>query len=168
MDLGFSTILFSVFVVLVQILILRKQYQPINLLQIPIGMLFGAFLTACGKMMSLLPTPDGFVLKFIVMLISTVFVALGVFLYVPAGFVPLPPEGFLVAVTKVTKLKFSSAKVIGDITMVVISLVTCLIMLHSLGSVGIGTVVAALLVGTEVKIMTKYWGNGIQKLIRHL
>ena len=164
-DLGVATIIFSVFVVLLQILLLRKQYNPVNLLQIPIGILFGAFLTAGGKLMVLFPDPSGFATKFIFMLISTFFVALGVFLYVPTGFVPLAPEGFLLAASKITKLKFATVKVICDVAMVVISFVTCLIFTHSPGSVGIGTVVAAVLVGTEVKVMTKYWGQARNDLL---
>ena len=39
MDLGIATMLFSVFMVLLQILILRKRFKPINLLQLPIGIL---------------------------------------------------------------------------------------------------------------------------------
>lgn len=167
MDLGIATILFSIVVVLLQILLLRKKYKMINLLQIPIGVVFGMFLTFFGKLMNLFPSPEGFIWKFILMLISTVFVALGVFLYVPAGFVPLPPEGILIAVTQVTKIKFSTAKIAGDITMVVISLITCLIALHAFGSIGIGTIVAALLVGTEVKWMTKFWGAARDKIVQN-
>jgi len=157
MDLGIATMIFSVIVVLLQILLLRKEYKPINLLQIPIGVLFGAFLTVGGKLMILFPDPASFKIQFIIMLISTVFVSLGVFLYVPTGFIPLAPEGFLVAVSKKTKMRFSTVKVICDVAMVVISLGT--------GSVGIGTVVAALLVGTEIKIMTKYWGKSRDKIL---
>lgn len=135
MDLGIATMIFSVIVVLLQILLLRKDNKLINLLQIPIGILFGAFLTVGGKAMNFFPDPANFTLRFIIMLLSTVFVALGVFLYVPAGFIPLAPEGFLLAA------------------------------IHSLGSVGIGTIVAAVLVGTEVKLMTKYWGESRDKIL---
>lgn len=165
MDLGIATMIFSVIVVLLQILLLRKQYKLINLLQIPIGILFGAFLTVGGKLMIFLPNPTNFTLKIIIMLISTVFVALGVFLYVPTGFISLAPEGFLLVASKITKRKFSTVKVICDVAMVIISLVTCLIAIHSLGSVGIGTIVAAVLVGTEVKMMTKYLGKSRDKIL---
>lgn len=165
MDLGIATMIFSVIVVLLQILLLRKDYKPINLLQIPIGILFGAFLTVGGKVMNFFPDPANFTLRFIIMLISTVFVALGVFLYVPAGFVPLAPEGFLLSASRLTKIKFSTVKVVCDIAMVIISFVTCLATIHSLGSVGIGTIVAAVLVGTEVKLMTKYWGESRDKIL---
>ena len=158
MEFGLATMLFSVLMVLLQILVLRKKYQLINLLQLPIGLLFGGFLTLCGLLTAGIPTPDSFVLKILLMLISTVFVAIGVFLYVSPGFVPLPPEGFIIAVSRVLKKKFSSVKVVSDVTMVSISLITCLLLVHSLGSVGIGTVVAAILVGNEVKLLTKILG----------
>ncbi|MBO5669310.1 MAG: hypothetical protein J6R75_02980, partial [Candidatus Methanomethylophilaceae archaeon] len=74
-----------------------------------------------------------------------------VLMYVSAGFVPLAPEGLMLAVSRMSGMEFPVVKVINDVTMVLISLVTCLIMVHSLGSVGIGTVIAALLVGTEVR-----------------
>ncbi len=165
MDLGIATMLFSIFMVLLQIVILRKRFKIINLLQLPIGILFGAFLTVCGKLMTPVPVPDNFIVKFIIMLVSTVFVALGVFLYVAPRFVPLAPEGFIIAVTQVTKLSFSTVKVIFDVTMVAVSMVTCLIAIHSLGSVGIGTVAAAILVGSEVKLLTKFFGGWRNKVL---
>ena len=165
MDLGIATMLFSVFMVLLQIVILRKRFKIINLQQLPTGILFGAFLTVCGKLMTPVPVPDNFIVKFIIMLVSTVFVALGVFLYVAPRFVPLAPEGFIIAVTQVTKLSFSTVKVIFDVTMVAVSMVTCLIAIHSLGSVGIGTVAAAILVGSEVKLLTKFFGGWRNKVL---
>ena len=165
MELGLATMLFSVAVVLLQIVMLRKDYKPVNLLQIPIGVVFGLFLTACGKLMNIFPDPQNAVLKFALMLFSTVFVAFGVFLYVPTGFVPLAPEGFLVAASKLTKLKFGTVKVICDVAMVIISLVTCLIAIKFLGSVGVGTIVAAILVGTEVKLFTKWFGEKRDRFI---
>ncbi|HJJ93464.1 MAG TPA: DUF6198 family protein, partial [Methanocorpusculum sp.] len=142
MDFGVATMIFSVLMVLLQILILRKNYKIVNLLQLPIGLVFGAFLTFCGLITAGIPTPDSFVLKIFLILLSTVFVAAGVFLYVSPGFVPLPPEGFVIAVSQALRKKFSTVKVISDVTMVLISLLTCVIMVHSLGSVGIGTIIA--------------------------
>ncbi len=157
MDLGLATIIFSVLMVVLQVLILRSRYQLKDLLQLPIGIIFGLALTLFGKMMTF-SVPDDFMVKFILMLVSTVFVAFGVFLYVSSGFIPLAPEGFIIAVCKVTKKKFPTIKVIFDVTMVVISLLTCLLMIRSFGSIGIGTIVAALLVGNEVKFFTKTLG----------
>jgi uncharacterized membrane protein YczE len=99
------------------------------------------------------------------MLISTVLIAFGIFLYVPADFIPLAGEGMMLAVSQVTKVKFSTIKLIFDISMVLVSLVTCLVVLHSLGSVGIGTVIAAVLVGSVLKIITKCLGKTRDKIL---
>lgn len=159
MDLGIATIIFSVLMVALQIVVLRKDYKIISLLQLPVGIIFGLFLTEMGNVIEFIPYPEDFLAKVVLMLISTVFVAFGVFLYVSAELIPLAPEGFIIAVSKVTKKKFGTVKVISDVTMVVISLVTCLIMVQALGSVGIGTVVAAILVGNEVKVFVRYLGQ---------
>ncbi|MEI8200674.1 MAG: DUF6198 family protein [Eubacteriales bacterium] len=165
MDLGAATIVFSIFMVILQIIILRKQFKMINLLQLPIGILFGLFLSFCCGLMVYLPEPSGMIMKFVLMLISTFIVALGVFVYVAAGFVPLAPEGAMLAICKMTKFKFPNVKLCSDITMVVVSGITCLVVIKELGSVGIGTIIAAVLVGNEVKLMTKFFGKRIDKLL---
>ena len=42
--------------------------------------------------------------------------------------------------------------------MVTISLVACLVVLKTFGSVGIGTIIAAILVGSVLGIITKFFG----------
>lgn len=165
-DLGIATIIFSIFMVLLQIVLLRKEYKIINLLQLPVGILFGLFLTFCCNLTVYIPEPSNFLIKLIMTLISTVLVALGVFLYVPAGFILLAPEGAMLAISKITKIRFANVKLISDITMVVISLVTCLIVIRELGSVGIGTILAALLVGNEVKVLTRFFGDARDKALK--
>lgn len=164
-DLGLATIIFSIAMVLVQIILLRKDFKLFNLLQLPVGILFGLFLTVCCTLTVYIPEPENMITQLIMTLVSTVLVAAGVFLYVPAGFIPLAPEGAMLAIAKITKSKFANVKLISDITMVAISLVTCLAVIHELGSVGIGTVLAALLVGTEVKCFTKFFGEKRDRIL---
>ena len=114
MDLGIATILFSIFMVFLQAVLLRKQFKISNLLQLPAGILFGIFLTFCCNLMIYFPDPSGTTVKLILMLISTVIVAAGVFLYVPAGFIPLAPEGAMLAVCKKTGFKFANVKLCFD------------------------------------------------------
>lgn len=165
MNLGLTTMIFSVVMVLLQILLLRKQYKLKDLLQLPVGIIFGLFLTICQNMMAGVPSPDSLLIRFILMLISTLIVAIGVFLYVSAGLVPLAPEGFMLVVAKISKNNFASIKIICDVSMVLISLITCLIMTHSFGSVGLGTIISAFLVGIEVKYITKLFGKTRDKLL---
>ena len=42
-EMGKATILFHTFLVLIQILLLRRNFKPVNLLQIAVGVIFGYF-----------------------------------------------------------------------------------------------------------------------------
>ena len=71
----------------------------------------------------------------------------------------------MVVVSQISKKPFPTIKLICDVTMVLISLVSCLIAVHSPGSVGVGTVAAAFLVGLEVKGLTGIWGKSRNRLM---
>ena len=159
-EMGKATILFHIVLVLIQILLLRKKFKPVQLLQVVIGVVFGYFTTFCNYMVSFLPTPENLGIRIIMVLASTVFVAFGIFLYLPADLIPLAGEGCMQAVSSVTHIEFSKVKIGFDCTMVLVSAITCLTVLHNLGSVGAGTIIAAILVGTLVGIINRAFGSG--------
>lgn len=158
LEMGKATILFHAVLVLLQILLLRRAFQAKNLLQIFAGILFGYFTTFCNSLMVFFPDPTNLIVRLAMMLFSTGLIAFGLFWYVPADIIPLAGEGAMLAISKTIKKPFPTVKIAFDVTMVVISLVTCLICLHSLGSVGIGTIAAAILVGMELRWITKKCG----------
>ena len=164
-EMGKATILFHIVLVLIQILLLRKNFKPAQLLQVLIGVVFGYFTTFCNYMVSFLPSPDNLGIRVFMLLASTVFVAIGIFLYLPTDLIPLAGEGCMQAVSSVTHIEFSKVKICFDCTMVLISATTCLIALHSLGSVGIGTIIAAVLVGTLVGIVNRAFGKQRDQLL---
>lgn len=155
LEMGKATILFHVFLVVLQVLILRKQFRLKNLLQIPVGIVFGYFTTFSNLLMSFIDLPDGIPMRLILMILSTFLIAFGIHLYVPVDLIPLAGEGAMLAISEKCSKKFSSVKMMFDISMVVISLITCLIVLHDIGSVGIGTIFAAFCVGIELKWIAK-------------
>ena len=164
-EMGKATILFHIVLVLIQILVLRKNFKPVQLLQILIGVVFGYFTTFCNYLVSFLPTPDNLGIRILMVLASTVFVAVGIFLYLPADLIPLAGEGCMQAVSTVTHIEFAKVKIGFDCTMVLVSAVTCLTILHSLGSVGVGTIIAAVLVGTLVGIINRAFGRQRDRLL---
>lgn len=155
LEMGKATIVFHAFLVLLQIIILRKQFQIKNLAQILVGVIFGSFTTFCNYLMTFIAFPDHILIRLMLMFASTILIAFGIHLYVPANLIPLAGEGAMLAISEKYNKNFSSVKVVFDVSMVVISLITCLATLHSNGSVGIGTVIAAFCVGTELKWITK-------------
>lgn len=164
-EMGKATIIFHAALVLIQILILRKRFKPINLLQIVVGIVFGYFTTFCNYLATYLPSTDNMVMRIVLMLVSTVFIAVGIFFYLPADLIPLAGEGVMQAVSDVTKIEFPKVKIGFDCSMVVISVITCLICIHSLGSVGVGTVIAAFLVGFNLGRVNKAFGAKRDKLL---
>lgn len=164
-EMGKATILFHIVLVLIQILLLRKKFKPVQLLQVVIGVVFGYFTTFCNYMVSFLPTPENLGIRIIMVLASTVFVAFGIFLYLPADLIPLAGEGCMQAVSSVTHIEFSKVKIGFDCTMVLVSAITCLTVLHNLGSVGAGSIIAAILVGTLVGIINRAFGKQRDKLL---
>jgi len=158
-EMGKATIMFHCVLILIQILILRKDFKIKSLLQLPVGIVFGYFTTFCNSLAERFPSTDNFFIRIVMILLSVVFVAIGIFMYLPADIMPLAGEGVMKAVADTLKIEFSKVKVAFDVTMVVVSLVTCLIILHTLGSVGIGTVIASLLVGIVLGQIKRLWAK---------
>lgn len=159
LEMGKATIIFHIFLVLLQILILRKQFQTKNLLQVLVGVVFGYFTTFCNYLMTFVNLPDNMPVRLTLMILSTFLIAFGIYLYVPTNLIPLAGEGAMLAISEKYNKKFSSVKLVFDASMVVISLITCLVLLHNTGSVGIGTIIAAFCVGIELKWITKIAGK---------
>lgn len=168
LEMGKATILFHIFLVIIQIFILRKEFKAKNLLQVVVGVLFGYFTTFSNYLFTYLPTPNNIFIRLILMIVSTLFIAVGIFFYLPADIVPLAGEGAMKAISDKTGVVFSRVKIGFDLTMVLISLISCLVVLHRLGSVGVGTIIAAVLVGINLGIVTKLFGKQRDKLLHRL
>lgn len=166
LEMGKATILFHIVLVILQIVILRKDFQIKNLLQIIVGIVFGYFTTFSNYLFSFLPTPENLAIRLVMMLCSTAVIAFGIFLYLPADIIPLAGEGAMKAISDKTQIVFSKVKVCFDISMVIISLCACLLILHRLGSVGIGTAVAAVLVGSILGVINKMFGEQRDRVLQ--
>ena len=156
-EMGKATILFHCFLVLLQLVLLRKRFKPVNFLQVIVGIVFGYFTTFCNWCVSFLPDPTHIAVRAGMMLLSAVCIAFGIFLYMPPDIMPLAGEGAMKAVSDVSGMAFAKVKVLFDSTMVVISLAVCLLCIGGLGSVGVGTIIAAVLVGTVLGFFTKHF-----------
>ena len=151
MDVGKATIIFQSFLLLLQILILRKQFPLKNVLQIPAAIVFGTFTSFSTSMIAKIPLPDFFFFRLAMVFVSTMLIALGFHLYVFARLIPLVSEGLIMEISEKYDKKFSSIKLIFEITVVSMSLITCLMVLRNLGSVGLGTIISSVMVGIEMK-----------------
>ncbi|MCM1299758.1 MAG: DUF6198 family protein [Firmicutes bacterium] len=166
-EMGLATVLFHVVLVIIQLLLLRKRFKPKNLLQIAVGIVFGLFTSLCNYLVSLIPFTDNLALRIVMLAVSIVIVAVGIFFYVPADIIPLAGEGTMLAVCEITGFKFSSVKIGFDVTVAAVSLVTCLIAVHGMGSVGVGTIVSAILTGIVLGAITRVFGAKRDRLLNN-
>lgn len=142
----------------VQILILRRNYHPIQLMQLPVAFFFG-YLTDFGVWAVRGIQCDTYWQQWIVCLIGILLVAAGVSLEVKAGVVVLAGEGAVLAICKVLPVKFGYMKVGFDVTLVVTACILSLVFTGRLQGVREGTVAAALMVG----LIAKQFGKVLSK-----
>lgn len=158
-EIGFATIIFHCILVLIQFVLLKDKFGWDNFAQIFVGIIFGYFTSFSVGLMNFIPDSSGIPVSLIYLAISIVVIAFGIFLYLPSNLIPLAGEGAMQAVSIVFEKPFPRVKVGFDVCMVVISAVTCLIFIHSFGSVGIGTVISAVFVGTTLKYIVKIFSK---------
>jgi len=146
--------MFVIFVVL-QILLLRKDFKWINLTQIIFSFIFGYFVDFAAWVMNdfTLPTYFG---QLAMKLIGIILISLGIVLYMKARLVSLPPEAFAEAIAaKIPRCQFYQAKIAKDSTLVIIAIVLSLVFLGGVFGIREGTVLAAVLIGRLIPIIEK-------------
>ena len=146
LSVGTTTIIINTFLVLIQIPILRSKYQWFQLLQLPAVILFGLVIDVCGILIQGIIYTNYFQ-QWILCLIGILLVGLGVSIEVTAGLVTTAGEGVVLAVCQVLPVRFSTMKIIFDVTLVCISIIVSLVFVGRLEGVREGTIAAAVCVG---------------------
>ena len=155
LTVGTATIVMHCVFIRLKILMLRRNYHPIQLMQLPVAVFFG-YLTDFGVWAVRGIHCSTYWQQWIVCLIGILLVAAGVSLEVKAGVVVLAGEGVVLAICKVLpKIKFGYMKVGFDVTLVVIACILSFTFTGHLQGVREGTVAAALLVGLIAKQIGK-------------
>lgn len=154
LSVGTTTIIMNGIFVLLQILILRRRYQWVQLLQFPAAIVFGLFIDGAGVVLQGVHYGN-YLEQWLLCILGIVLVALGVSIEVTARLITTAGEGVVLAICQVAPVKFGNMKVIFDVTLVCIAVVTGLIFLGRLEGVREGTVAAAICVGLLTKQFNK-------------
>jgi uncharacterized membrane protein YczE/cytidylate kinase len=152
LSMGVITIIMHVCFILLQMAILGRKYRLIQLLQLPVAFVFGAFTDVTLYLVSARTLVTNYFLQWGLCLLSSALVAFGVFLQVKAKVVYLAGEGLVLTIAKRFRQEFGRIKVGFDCTLVTIGLVSTFALLHGLHGIREGTIASALLVGTFVRI----------------
>lgn len=164
-EIGVATFIFHAILVLIELILLKRNFKPKHFLQVFVGVLFGAFTSFSVSLMGFVPPADNFIIAILMTVLSIFFIALGLFFYVPTNIIPLSVEGVTQAIAIVSNKPFSRIKVYFDVCVVLTALALSYLFLGEFGSVGIGTILGALFIGTTVKYIHKihehFTGNAV-------
>lgn len=164
-EIGVATFIFHALAVIIEFILLRRDFNKKHFLQVFVGMLFGAFTSFSVGLVNFIPPADNLGFALLMVVLSIFSIALGLFFYVPTNIIPLAIDGLTQAIAIVSNRPFSTAKVCLDITIVSIALILSYGFLGQWGSVGIGTILGALSIGTTVKYIHKihahFTGNSV-------
>lgn len=154
LSVGTTTIIMNFLFVLIQIAILRRQYDWFQVLQFPAAILFGFTIDVAEWVIAPLPC-SGYLMAWVYCALGIVFIAFGVSVEVMANLVTTAGEGIVLAICQVTSIKFGNMKMCFDVTLVCIAIVLSLLFLGHLSGVREGTIAAAILVGQITKQTNK-------------
>lgn len=152
--LGQFTIAFSLFLILLQLLILRRDFKAEHLLQIPISLAFGYFIDLTMIWLAFV-NPQSYPGKLLYLLLGCLVLGFGVYLEVLGNVAMLPGESFVRAVVTTWKTDFGTTKVCFDVSMTVAAVAASFLLAGWLAGVREGTLIAALLVGLIARLFGK-------------
>ena len=160
---GMFTLVFNIFLVILQVILLRRNFQLQNLLQLPIIALFSFFIDLTMSLLGFMQ-PETYSMKVVSLIVGCLILGFGVFMEMVANVAMLPGEATVRAVSDVFSTDFGKTKIAFDSSMTVIAAILSFIMFRHLDGVREGTIVAAILVGFIARLFKKYIG-GIEKIL---
>ena len=166
LSLGEWLIIWNCVLIVVQIILLRKNFQPIQLLQVPLSFLFGWFTDFGMWIVSHIPA-DTYPLRLVMVVAGVVILGFGISLAVIANVIMNSGEAFVKAVSDTINKEFGNVKIAFDVMCVVLSLVLSLIFFDfTIVGTREGTVISALLTGLVVKFFSKRLKTPLEAVLR--
>ena len=148
-----------------QVILLRKNFMPFQLLQIPLSFLFGYFTDFGLYLASFIPN-DIYIVKLLLVIFGIVVLGFGITLGVIANVILNSGEAFVKALSDVIHKEFSNVKIAFDVSWVAFSIVLSLIFFGGeLVGTREGTILSAVFTGVAVKLWLKLIKKPIERII---
>ena len=160
---GMFTLFFNLLLIVLQIILLRRNFKLQNLLQLPIIALFSFFIDLTMSLLGFMQ-PETYAMKVVSLIVGCLILGFGVFMEMVANVAMLPGEATVRAVSDVFSTDFGKTKIAFDSSMTVVAAIMSFIMFKHLDGVREGTIVAAILVGFIARLFKKYIGS-IEKIL---
>lgn len=152
---GTWVITFNLTLLCLEWLLLRKNIKLPNLLiQVAMTFLFGYCIDFFMYILENF-NPNIYFGQILTVLAGGFVIAFGVCLDILSNISMLPGDGFVLAISTVTKKEFGRIRMLSDISMSIVGIVICITMLGNMAGVREGTAIAALATGYFVILLMK-------------
>ncbi len=157
LSFAMCTFLINFVLVAVQIPLLGKKFFPMQLLQIPVNVVFS---TCLGLSMSFFSwmNPTSLPVKLGMILFGCCVLGFGIAVECAPSLVFVPGEGVVHAISRVTGVKLGTVKLVFDLVLVAIAVSISLMLFGRLNGVGLGTVFTVLVTGNVVNFSNEHFG----------
>ncbi len=153
-SMGNWLIMWNCTMILGQIVLLRKNFKPIQLLQVPLTFLFGYFTDFGMWIFSIIPT-DLYIVQILMVIAGVIVLGFGVSLAVIANVVMNSGEAFVKAIADTTGKVFGNVKTAFDVSCVALSIIISLFFFDfTIVGTREGTLISAFTTGSVVKFFT--------------
>jgi len=158
MSLGTLMFILNIILMSIQLLILKRNFTYIQILQIPMSFIFSAFIDLIMFTLNSY-VPEIYMLKLLTLLLGCGALGLGVALQIIGNVVMLPGEATVNAIATHWKFDFGKVKTCFDISMVLLCGILSLFYFSSIKGLREGTIISALLVGFIARFCIKQLSN---------
>lgn len=165
MSLGTWLIIWNCILIVGQVLILRKNFKLIQLLQIPVSFLFGYFTDFGSWIVSSIPA-DSYAIRLIMVILGVVTLGFGIALSVIANVIMNSGEAFVKAISDAGNKNFGNIKIAFDISCVVLAVILSLLFFEfEIVGTREGTIISAVFTGVAVKFFIKIFKTPLESIL---
>ena len=165
LSFGVLLILWNCILILGQIIVLRKDFKPVQLLQVPLSVLFGIFVDFGMWSVSFIPAGI-YPVRLALVAAGTIVLGFGISLSVTANVIMNSGEAIVKAVSDKYGTNFGRTKIVLDVSYVIIAVILSLIFFDfKIVGTREGTVIAALTTGLVVNFFYKRVNRPVSSLL---
>lgn len=166
LSIGTWLIIWNCILIVGQIVILRKNFQFIQLLQVPLSFLFGWFTDLGMLIVSFIPT-ENYIVRLLMVFVGIAVLGFGISLAVTANVIMNSGEAFVKAISDTAKKQFGNVKICFDVSCVALALILSLVLFQGqIVGAREGTIVSAFLTGVTVKLFLKFVKEPLEKMLK--
>ena len=160
LSLGFSpsfgtlTFVFNMIFFAGQVILLKKDFPKLQILQIPITIIFSLLIDFFMYIFRHVK-PANYILSLILLVLGCSVMALGITLAVRAKLILTPGNAFVQALSDRTKKPYGNVEIVFDTTLTVLAIIASFILFGKFRGVREGPIISSFLVGSFINLYNK-------------